>query len=85
MNDNDIMKYLPIATSAIAILCCVKNGNRISSLESKCNKNFGSVANALNGFEEFKGTAFENFRVLQKDINKISHFVGFKGRLGVNE
>ena len=84
MNDN-FERYIPLAVSVLALLVGLSNNSKINSLSAKCTKNFNSVADALNGFEEFKGIAFDNFKVLQKDVNKISHFVGFKGRLGVNE
>ena len=85
MEDNNITKYLPLVASGIALLLGLSNRNKVLSLETRCKGSFIAIAEELDKVDTFKSSVADNFKILQKDVNKISNFVGFKGRLGVNE
>lgn len=84
MEDN-VSKYLPLIVGGIGVLLGLSNRSKINTITIKNEKNLSTIADALNGFEEFKAASLDNFKILQRDVNKLGHFVGFKGRLGVND
>ena len=85
MEQSNFEKYAPLVLGGLGVLLGISNSKKINTITVKNEKNLSTIAEALNGFEEFKSNAYDNFKILQRDVNKIGHFVGFKGRLGVND
>ena len=85
MENENITKYIPLVVSGIALLIGMSNKKNINFLENKCSKGFKEVADVLTGVDSSLNSCNENFKIIQRDINKIGHFVGYKGRLGVND
>ena len=85
MENENISKYIPLAVSVVALFLGLSNNKKVNRLEIKCAKGFDGVAEVLTSVDKSLHACDDNFKIIQKDVNKISHFVGFKGRLGVND
>ena len=85
MNEESITKYLPIVASGLALILGLSNSRKINSLETKTANGFRGVSEVITNVEASLTNCNDNFKIIQRDINKIGHFVGFKGRLGVND
>ena len=85
MENENISKYLPLAISGLALILGLSNNKKVNRLEMKCSKGFSEIAEVLTNVDASLHACDDNFKIIQKDVNKISHFVGFKGRLGVND
>lgn len=83
--DENLKKYLPYIISGLSFILGISNNRKINHLNSQCYDGFKMVADEIQVLKDFKHTSFGNFKILHKDINKLGNFVGFKGRLGINE
>lgn len=85
MDNENISKYLPLAVSGLALILGLSNNKKTRMLESRCRKGFNDVADMFEKVDNAMSMFDDNFKIVQRDLNKLGHFVGFKGRLGVND
>ncbi len=89
---SNLEKYAPLAISAVALVLSLRNKRDIKAVQNHANhiadavnKSFRDIESDVGSLFDFKKTCYDNFGIIQTDLNKIATHVGYQGKLGVNE